>query len=84
MAKKTLQLVDATAPATAIMPPRALGTHGTALWQSILREYDIGDAGGREMLAQACSALDRSEGRRSHLFEPESVAPGASYPAGRS
>ena len=28
------------------------------------------------------AALDRSEGRRPHLFEPESVTHGASQPAG--
>jgi hypothetical protein len=58
---KKLKLVDATNSALAINPPRPLGQHGAQLWQSVLREYDISDIGGREMLAQACASLDRAE-----------------------
>ena len=60
MAKKNLKLVDPNDPASAISPPRPLGDHGQRLWQSVLREYDIADIGGREMLCQACASLDRA------------------------
>src|SRR5215203_466287 len=42
-------------------PPRNLGRHGLNLWRTIMTEYEIDDGGGREMLAQACVALDRAE-----------------------
>lgn len=57
--KTNLKLVE-TAP-TLSAPPRKLGKHGTALWRSILAEYGVEDAGGVEMLLQACTALDRAE-----------------------
>lgn len=42
---------------TGISPPRKLGEHGLSLWN----EYRIDDAGGIELLAQACAAADRVE-----------------------
>jgi hypothetical protein len=42
-------------------PSRPLGKHGLALWRSIVSTYDISDAGGIEMLTQACQCLDRAE-----------------------
>jgi hypothetical protein len=42
-------------------PSRPLGKHGQALWQSIVTEYGIEDAGGVEMLTMACQSLDRAE-----------------------
>jgi hypothetical protein len=45
-------------------PPRKLGKHGLALWNSIQAEFHITDAGGIEVLAQACAAVDRAEGLR--------------------
>jgi Phage terminase, small subunit len=42
-------------------PPRPLGEHGIALWRAILAETVIDDIASREMLCQACSALDRAE-----------------------
>jgi hypothetical protein len=42
-------------------PPRDLGQHGRELWDAIQREYRIADRGGIELLAQACSGLDRAE-----------------------
>jgi hypothetical protein len=42
-------------------PPRALGRHGMALWQTVQAEYAIEDPGGIELLAQACAAVDRVE-----------------------
>jgi hypothetical protein len=46
---------------SAIEPPRKLGQHGRNLWNSIQSTYRIYDVGGRELLAQACAALDRVE-----------------------
>jgi hypothetical protein len=42
-------------------PPRKLGKHGAELWRAINHEYAIVDAGGVEMLAHACAALDSAE-----------------------
>jgi phage terminase small subunit len=66
MAPKHLKIIENEPPGT-IQPPRPLGEHGLALWRSINSEYDISDAGGREMLAQACAALDRAEALREHI-----------------
>ena len=60
MAKSPISIVSSTE--AAISPPRPLGTHGLALWNSIQAEYGIQDRGGIELLAQACAALDRAEG----------------------
>jgi hypothetical protein len=46
---------------TPIAPPRKLGLSGRELWDSVQREYGIGDRGGAEILYQACAALDRAE-----------------------
>lgn len=54
-----LKIVTAQSPG--LDPPRALGAPGLALWASVRSQYDIRDAGGVEMLAQACAALDRAE-----------------------
>jgi hypothetical protein len=58
MAKKPkLELVGAsTGNATA--SPVTLGKDGAALWRAIMSEYEIADAGGLEMLGQACGAAD--------------------------
>jgi hypothetical protein len=42
-------------------PPRKLGAHGLDLWSAIQREYYITDPSGLELLAQACTGLDRAE-----------------------
>jgi hypothetical protein len=66
LTKKTnLKLVE-TRPEPGA-PPRKLGKHGTALWRSITSEYGVEDAGGIEMLAQACQALDRAETLRDQI-----------------
>jgi phage terminase small subunit len=54
-----LSLVTGEQPA--VKPPRKLGKHGAHLWKTVLDEYQIEDAGGVEMLASACQALDRAE-----------------------
>lgn len=48
-------------------PPRPLGIHGQALWEAIQAEYAVEDAGGLELLAQACAALDRAESCRAEI-----------------
>lgn len=62
---KPLKLIapDPTGPA----PPRKLGEHGGALWSRVMADYQIADAGGVELLAQACGALDRAEALRARI-----------------
>src|SRR5262245_1690231 len=59
-AKSPLRLVRPT-DATDDAPPRTLGNHGMNLWNRITSEYEITDAGGRELLVLACQQLDRAE-----------------------
>ena len=59
MAKPPFSIVPGET--TRISPPRPLGSHGTALWDRVQREYAIADTGGIEILAQLCAALDRAE-----------------------
>ncbi len=66
MAAKKLNLVPSPKP-DRLQPPRQLGDPGRALWQSITSEYDVRDAGGIEMLLQACTALDRAESLKSQI-----------------
>ena len=64
MAKKPkppLKLIGSDGALTGTEPPRNIGPHGRKLWDQIMRGYAIEDAGGIEMLAQACQALDRAE-----------------------
>ena len=49
------------AAASGAPPPRPLGAHGTDLWTRVTAQYVISDAGGIELLAQACAAIDRIE-----------------------
>jgi hypothetical protein len=65
-AKPSLHLVRPTG-ATGNSPPRTLGHHGTNLWNRILAEYHIEDAGGRELLALACQQLDRGEALKAQI-----------------
>jgi hypothetical protein len=68
--KTTLNLVPTTsASPPPCSPPRALGQHGRQLWTTITGAYDIADEGGREILAQACGALDRAEALREAIDE---------------
>jgi hypothetical protein len=53
--------------ATPSQPPRPLGPHGAKLWRSVQREHHIDNIGGKELLAQACAALDRAEALREQI-----------------
>ena len=60
--KPSLKLVKP--PPTWPAPSRTLGNHGRSLWDRVMIDYEISDAGGLEMLLQACAALDRAENLR--------------------
>jgi hypothetical protein len=66
MAAKKLTLVASDPPGT-LAPPRQLGEHGLALWRSVTAEYGIEDAGGIELLSQACQAVDMAERCRAEI-----------------
>jgi P27 family predicted phage terminase small subunit len=57
--KPSLTVVDPAS--TYPPPPRKLGHYGRALWDDIMRENQIEDRGGIELLAQICATLDRAE-----------------------
>jgi hypothetical protein len=59
--KPTLTLIEPGSAGGGGGPHRKLGKAGTALWGRVQSEYRIEDAGGSELLLQACSALDRAE-----------------------
>ena len=62
-----LSLVNPAGPAVnplqppVVPPARPLGPAGTQLWEAVQRAYSVEDAGGAEILSQACAALDRAE-----------------------
>ena len=58
--KPTLKIVGGST-STLPQPPRTLREHGRELWDVVMSEYRIDDAGGIEVLQQICSALDRAE-----------------------
>lgn len=63
---KNLKLVADNPPLTGA-PPRPLGQHGMALWQSVNSQYGIEDAAGVEFLVTACQALDRAEALKAQI-----------------
>jgi len=63
-----LKIVGAPQP-TGTQPPRKLGAHGMALWQTVQAEYEIEDVGGVETLSQICGALDRLEAIHAQIDE---------------
>jgi hypothetical protein len=65
MAKTTAKLK--VLEPTGLDPPRTLGNHGRNLWLRITSEYDLSDAGGRELLVLICQALDRAEALREQI-----------------
>lgn len=48
-------------------PTRPLGRTGRTLWDQVMREYDLRDVGGRELLLLACESLDRAESLRNAI-----------------
>lgn len=42
-----------------ISAPKNLSSEGKKLWEQILKEYDIQDAGGLSILKSVCESLDR-------------------------
>jgi hypothetical protein len=70
MAEKTqkspLKIVRKLA-SSGLQPPRTLGEAGRNLWERIVAEYDLSDAGGAELLTLACQALDRAEALREQI-----------------
>jgi hypothetical protein len=60
-----LKVIDTST--TLPSPPRNLGQIGLELWRKVQGEYHIIDAGGVELLAQACAALDRAESLREQI-----------------
>jgi hypothetical protein len=54
-----LTLVDPTSTFTS--PPPNLGSVGQKLWQSVLTDYEISDAGGLALLEQIAFAYERAE-----------------------
>ncbi len=48
-------------------PPRKLGKFGLSVWNSLQAEFHITDAGGVELLAQTCAAVDRAEALRARI-----------------
>jgi hypothetical protein len=50
-------------------PPRKVGEHGMALWNSVQREYGITDIGGIELLCLAAQSLDRAESLSARIAE---------------
>ena len=61
-----MKVVPATPPDPTSPLPN-LAEPGLNLWRTVMGEYDIADSGGREMLAQACKALDRAEACAEHI-----------------
>jgi hypothetical protein len=54
----TLSLIKPVPPPR-MQPPRVLGKYGLALWNAIHAGYEIGDAGGIELLLQCREMQDR-------------------------
>jgi len=66
MAKNpTLTVVDPTS--TIVAPPPNLGPAGQKLWQSVLSDYEISDAGGLALLEQICFSYERAERLRAEI-----------------
>ncbi len=60
MAKKPPLTLVGDQGAIALEPPRTLGEAGRSLWDRIMTEYEISDAGGVELLLLAAEATDRA------------------------
>ena len=60
-----LNLVDPTLSIAS--PPANLGPAGLRLWQSVLTDYDISDAGGLALLEQIAFSYERAERLRAEI-----------------
>jgi hypothetical protein len=60
---------------TTLDPPRSLGKPGRSLWDRIMREYAIRDAGGIELLLLACEATDRAASLRDQIDRDGELIP---------
>jgi hypothetical protein len=58
VARKLEVVSGAAMPAEPALTPPRLGADGMKLWRRVTAEYDLSDAGGFEMLKQACEAAD--------------------------
>jgi hypothetical protein len=56
-------------------PPCALGAAGQALWDRIMNDYAVTDAGGVELLSQAAQAADRVASLRRQIDETGELIP---------
>jgi hypothetical protein len=63
MARKASAAIHSIYPATLTeppAPPAELGDEGRRVWSEVQAEYCVQDSGGREILRQACLAVDRA------------------------
>jgi len=60
MRKKSPKLKVITSDTTPDAPPPTLDKTGATLWRTILAQFHVDDASGREMLLQACTSADRA------------------------
>jgi len=60
---------------TLLDPPRSLGKPGRSLWDRVMREYAIRDAGGIELLLLACEATDRAASLRDQIDRDGELIP---------
>jgi len=58
VAKKFDVITSGSMVVDSMPTPPLLGEDGMKLWRRITNEYDVSDAGGFEMLKQACEAAD--------------------------
>jgi P27 family predicted phage terminase small subunit len=58
MVKKFDVITGGPVLADPVSTPPKLGEDGMKLWRRVTGEYDVSDAGGYEMLRQACEAAD--------------------------
>ena len=79
MAKK-LTIVSSTSDLATI--PSGLGVHGRSLWRRVMKDYNITDCGGLELLYQACAGADRAEDSAAAVARDGSIIQTKSGPRG--
>jgi hypothetical protein len=60
-------LIHVDPTSTIASPPSDLGPAGQRLWNAIMTEYDVSDAGGRALLEQIAFAYERAERLRAGI-----------------